>query len=48
MTAIADDKRAMRARPAPIGGVPLALLSAVSFSLAGALARPLFDTGPRA
>lgn len=45
MTAIADDKRAMRARPTPIGGVPLALLSAVSFSLAGALARPLFDAG---
>ncbi|HJQ05643.1 MAG TPA: DMT family transporter [Nocardioides sp.] len=45
MTAVADDARTDHARPAAIGGVPLALLSAVSFSLAGALARPLFDAG---
>ncbi|HWU21230.1 MAG TPA: DMT family transporter [Nocardioides sp.] len=45
MTAVANDKDALQTGSASIGGVPLALLSAVSFSLAGALARPLFDAG---
>lgn len=45
MTAVADDTRAAPARVRRLGGIPLALLSALTFSLSGALARPLFDAG---
>lgn len=45
MTAIAHDAAAIAPARRKVGGVPVALLSAASFSLSGPLARPLLDNG---